>query len=171
MVSSYSSEMKNPAESVPRDGVEPPTRGFSILAFLARFAEDSRGRRAARSRTEAAALLALALAGCLGGEVTVEGGAPPDPPAFATYVAELDVETPPGANEVEAVAACDEGDRVLAGGCAWGEVEGPHDPPLRPLVDAPADTGDGWVCRGQNTGVGVELKTVRASAVCMAGGS
>jgi hypothetical protein len=86
------------------------------------------------------------------------------------YVVEHDTETPPGALEVEAVAYCEDGDAVVAGGCSWGEVLDAHDAPLRPLVDAPTDDGDGWRCVGQNPGVGVELKTVIASAVCSASG-
>ncbi len=86
--------------------------------------------------------------------------------APSRYVVEQDAETPPGATEVEVVAQCDEGDRLVVGGCAWGEIVDAHDQPLRPLADEPAADANGWICRGQNTGVGAELKTLRAVAVC-----
>lgn len=86
-----------------------------------------------------------------------------------TYVVEQDAETAPGQHLVTAIAACEDGDQVLGGGCSFGEVTEPGDPPLRAVVAAP-DEG-GFTCTGQNTGVGVELKTVRATAVCLAGGA
>jgi hypothetical protein len=58
---------------------------------------------------------------------------------------------------------------VVGGGCSWGEPADPNDVGLAPVVAAPE--GDGFACVGQNRGVGAELKTVRASAVCLAVGS
>lgn len=105
---------------------------------------------------------------CPPGEVGPRGPAGPPGPSVAveTYVVDVDQETEPGAATVTALASCDEGDQLLAGGCSWGEVVDAHDPPLRPLVDGP--TSEGWTCEGQNSGVGVELKVVTASAVCLA---
>lgn len=115
------------------------------------------------------AALALALVGChTGADVYVtEQQATPVEDA-STYVVEGDTTTEPGQHLVEALATCDEGDVLVAGGCSWGVVEDPHDPPLRPVEDRPADDGAGWLCVGQNTGVGASLKTITASAVCSA---
>ncbi len=181
---------------MPRDGIEPPTRGFSILDYSSRFLGVSRKRPVGRSKIEATkgsrhqpgcaldpfhrgpclvwprpagfvalALAAVALAGCLGGEVRVDGA---ERTPLATYPVEVDEACASGALEARAVASCEPGDRVLAGGCAWGAVVDPHDQPLRPLVDRPSLDGDGWECIGQNTGVGETLKTITATALCAA---
>lgn len=108
----------------------------------------------------AALAIALALPAC----TTVE-----DHRDLDVYPAEKDVATEPGQHLVTAAAACEPGDLAIGGGCTWGEPVDPHDPPLRPVSGAPE--GEAFVCVAQNTGVGVELKTLRATATCLAGGA
>lgn len=44
------------------------------------------------------------------------------PAAVRTYAVESDTTTEPGQYIVSAVAACEDGDHVITGGCPWGEV-------------------------------------------------
>jgi hypothetical protein len=109
---------------------------------------------------------------CPPGEVGPRGpaGIPGGPSIVETYVVESDTTTEPGEHIVTSSAICDEGDRVLAGGCSFGDpqpLDEGHDWPLIAVLDAPNEDGTGWTCKGQNTGVGVELKVLRSYAVCL----
>jgi hypothetical protein len=114
--------------------------------------------------------LALALAGCHTGAdvyVTEQHQQPATEEDASTYVVEVDTPTEPGQHLVEARASCEDGDSIVSGGCSWGTVVDPHDPPLRAVEDRPDDAGAAWLCVGQNTGVGASLKTLTASAICL----
>jgi len=110
-------------------------------------------------------LLALLLAGCVEPLVRVDGEPPPDPEP--PYVATAEATTQRRVEEVAAEARCDEGDLVTGGGCTWGQRRAPERAyPLEAIENRPSDDGAGWLCVGQQDGVGVELEVLRAWAVC-----
>lgn len=114
--------------------------------------------------TRWAPALAL-LAGCVEPLVRVDQEAPEQEPP---YVVEAAATTQRKVTEVHAEARCDEGDLVTGGGCTWGARRAPERAyPLEAIEDRPSDDGAGWVCVGQQDGVGVELEVLRAWAICV----
>ena len=113
------------------------------------------------------AVAAILLAGCVEPLVVVDQEAvDPEPP----YVVEAEATTQRRVFEVHAEARCDEGDLVTGGGCTWGARRAPEQAyPLEAIEDRPSDDGAGWLCVGQQDGVGVELEVLRAWAVCAPG--
>lgn len=122
-------------------------------------------QRSGSPRRLAVAAWGLTIAGCVAPEVAVDTEPTPPP---AVYVSELDTTTTAKVTEVVAEARCEAGDVVLGGGCSWGARRAPATAyPLEVIEDRPADDGAGWLCVGQQDGVGVELEVLRASAVCL----
>jgi len=113
-------------------------------------------------------LAPVLLAACVAPEVEVTTEPTPPP---EVYAAEADATTTAKVTEVHAEARCEAGDVVLGGGCSWGARRAPAQAyPLEVIEDRPSEDGAGWVCTGQQDGVGVELEVLRASAVCLAQG-
>lgn len=94
---------------------------------------------------------------------------------ISTYVVHGETHVAPGEWST-AVARCDDGDRVLTGGCEWGSftLDGSEMGSIVPYLDTPIgqelgpDSFTSWQCQGQSV-VSHETR-IYAVAVCLEGG-